>query len=131
MKLLLDTHVFLWHVGGYPQLSAGATALLVDPSNELFLSAATLWEIAIKSGLKKLVLSAPYQAFMTRAISGYGLAVLPVTLEDCAAYEQLPFPDSRHRDPFDRMIVVHALRHGYSVVSADAALDGYGPTRLW
>ena len=53
MKLLLDTHVFLWHVGGDPQLSAGATALLTDPANELFLSAATLWEIAIKSGLQK------------------------------------------------------------------------------
>lgn len=131
MKLLLDTHVFLWHAGGDPQLSADATALLIDPANELFLSAATLWEIAIKSGLKKLILSAPYLAFMTRAIAGYGLTVLPVTIEDCAVYEQLPFPDSRHRDPFDRMIVMHALRHGFSVVSADAALDGYGLTRLW
>lgn len=131
MKLLLDTHAFLWHVGGDPQLSADATAMLTDPANELFLSAATLWEIAIKSGLKKLGLSAPYLVFMTRAITSYGLIVLPVTLEDCAAYEQLPFPDARHRDPFDRMIVVHALRHGFSVVSADSALDGYGAMRLW
>lgn len=131
MKLLLDTHAFLWHVGGDPQLSADATALLTDPANELFLSAATLWEIAIKSGLKKLILSAPYLAFMARAIAGYGLIVMPAPLDDCAVYEQLPFPDARLRDPFDRMIVVHALRHGFSVVSADAALDGYGPLRLW
>jgi PIN domain nuclease of toxin-antitoxin system len=100
VRLLLDTHAFLWHADGSPQMSASATALLVDPANELFLSTATVWEIAIKVGLKKLSLSAPYITFMTRAINGYGLTVLPITFDDCAAYEQLPFPDKQHRDPF-------------------------------
>lgn len=131
MKLLLDTHTFLWHAGGDSQMTADAPALLVDPGNELFLSMATLWEIAIKSGLKKLVLSAPYVEFVSRAVTGYGLAIMPMTLDDCAAYEQLPFPASRHRDPFDRMIAVHAMRYGLSVVSADAAFDSYGLTRRW
>jgi PIN domain nuclease of toxin-antitoxin system len=82
-------------------------------------------------GLKKLTLSAPFLTFMTRAITGYGITLLPMTLDDCAAYEQLPFPDPQHRDPFDRMIVVHALGHGLSVVGIDRAFDAYGITRLW
>jgi PIN domain nuclease of toxin-antitoxin system len=131
VKLLLDSHTLLWHANGDPQMSATATALLVDPTNDLFLSMATLWEIAIKVGLKKLALSAPFAAFMTRAITGYGLTVLAVTFDDCVAYEQLPFPDPQHRDPFDRMIIVHARRDGLSVVGRDAAFDSYGITRLW
>ncbi len=131
MKLLLDTHTLLWHADGDPRMSATATALLIDPANALFLSMATVWEIAIKVGLTKLTLSAPYVAFMTRAITGYGLTVLPMTLGDCAAYEQLPFPHQQHRDPFDRMIVIHAIRNGLSVIGVDAAFDPYGISRLW
>jgi PIN domain nuclease of toxin-antitoxin system len=131
VKLLLDTHTFLWHAEGDPRMSAAAIALLIDPANELFLSMASVWEIAIKAGLKKLTLSVPYAAFMTRAITGYGLTVLPMTFDDCAAYEQLPFPDKQHRDPFDRMIVIHAVRNGLSVVGVDEAFDPYGISRLW
>lgn len=86
MKLLLDTHAFLWHADGSPQMSATATALAVDPANELFLSMASVWEIAIKVGMKKLTVSAPYVTFMTRAIAGYGVSVLPVMFDDCIAY---------------------------------------------
>jgi PIN domain nuclease of toxin-antitoxin system len=131
VRLLLDTHAFRWHADGNPQMSTNATALLIDPANELFLSIATVWEIAIKVGLKKLALSAPYVTFMTRAISGYELILLPMSLDDCAAYEQLPFPEKQHRDPFDRMIVIHALRNGLSLVSCDLAFDPYGVSRLW
>lgn len=131
MNLLLDTHTLLWHANGDPQMSANATALLVDPANDLFLSMATVWEIAIKVGLQKLALSSPYVAFITRAIAGYGLTVLPISVADCAAYEQLPFPDPKHRDPFDRMLVVHAVRNGLVVVGLDMAFDSYGITRLW
>jgi len=131
VNLLLDTHTFLWHADGNPLISASATALLIDPANELFLSMATVWEIAIKMGLKKLVLSSPYITFMTRAITGYGLTVLPITFEDCAEYEALPFPDPQHRDPFDRMIVTHAVRNGLSVVGVDVSFDCYAINRLW
>lgn len=131
MKLLLDTHALLWHADSSPNMSAAATTLLIDPANELFLSMASVWEIAIKMGLKKLTMSAPYHTFMTRAISGYGLTVLPMTLDDCTAYEQLPFPNKQRRHPFDRMIVIHALRDGLSLVSSDAAFDSYSVTRLW
>lgn len=131
MRLLLDTHTFLWHSEGNPRMSATATALLVDPANELFLSMASVWEIAIKTGLKKLTLSSPYIQFMTRAMSGYGLSMLPITLDDCAEYEALPFPLPKHRDPFDRLMIVHAKRNGLSIVGADANFDAYGVIRLW
>jgi PIN domain nuclease of toxin-antitoxin system len=131
VRLLLDTHTFLWHADASPQLSPAAATLLTDPNNDLFLSMASPWEIAIKSGLGKLTLSSQYTTFMTTAITGYGITVVPITLDDCTAYEQLPFPDPKHRDPFDRMIVTHAQRNGLSVVGSDAALDAYGIPRLW
>ncbi len=131
MKLLLDTHTFLWHADGSPQMSATATALLVDPTNDLFLSIASLWELAIKSGSKRLTLSRPYADFVPKAIASYGLSVVPVTLDDCMDYEALKFPLQNHRDPFDRLIIVHAQRGGMNVVGVDSEFDAYGITRLW
>jgi PIN domain nuclease of toxin-antitoxin system len=92
---------------------------------------ASIWEISIKVGLKKLGLSVPFATFLATAVSGYGLAVLPITTEDCIHYEALPFPDPQHRDPFDRMIVTHAQRNGLSIVGVDAAFDSYGVGRIW
>ena len=131
MKLLLDTHTLLWHADGNVQMSAHATALVADPANELFLSIASVWEIAIKVGMKKLAISAPFVDFMTRAILGYGIDVLPLTFDDCVAYEQLPFPDKQHRDPFDRMIITQALQGGLSILGVDASFDSYGVVRIW
>jgi PIN domain nuclease of toxin-antitoxin system len=131
MKLLLDSHTLLWHADGSPQISVAATALLVDPANDLFLSMASVWEIAIKVGLKKLALSSPFSQFMAQAIDSYGVSVLPITFEDCVDYEALPFPLPKHRDPFDRLIIAHARRNGMSVVRADVNFDAYGITRLW
>jgi PIN domain nuclease of toxin-antitoxin system len=131
VKLLLDTHTFLWHADGSSQMSANATALVIEPANELFLSMASVWEIAIKLGMKKLTISTSFATFMTRAITGYGVSVLPMTFDDCIAYEQLPFADKQHRDPFDRMIIIHAMRDGLAIVGIDSAFDTYGVTRLW
>jgi len=131
VKLLLETHTLLWHADGDAKMSAAATALLGDPANELYLSMASIWEVAIKVGLKKLTLSAPYVTFMTKAINGYGLIVLPITLDDCVHYEALAFPDPQHRDPFDRIIITHAQRNGLSVVGVDVAFDSYAVPRLW
>ncbi len=83
MNLLLDTYTFLWHADDDARMSVTATALLLDPANQLFLSTASVWENAIKVGLKKLVLSSPYVSFMARAITEYGLIMLDMTLDDC------------------------------------------------
>jgi PIN domain nuclease of toxin-antitoxin system len=131
VKLLLDTHTFLWHAAGDPQMSSTATALLVDPANELFLSMATVWEIAIKTGIGKLTLSGSYASFMAQAIAGYGLSVLPITVDDCVQYEALPFPLKEHRDPFDRIIIIQALRLDLRIVGIDKLFDAYGVIRLW
>ena len=68
---------------------------------------------------------------MAKAITGYGLTVLPITIEDFAHYEALPFPLPKHRDPFDRMIITQTKRNGFPVVGADADFDAYGTNRLW
>lgn len=131
MKLLLDTHTFIWYADGNPNLSPAAGSLLIDPANDLFLSIASAWEIAIKVGLKKLSLSQPFLPFISDAIQSYGIVLLPITLEDCEEYRQLPFPNPNHRDPFDRMIIAQAIRNGFSIVGSDSGFDPYGLTRLW
>ena len=87
---------------------------------------ASVWEIGIKVGLKKMGLSVPFATFLETAVNGYGLIVIPITTDDCISYEGLPFPNPKHRDPFDRMIVIHALRNKLGVVGNDEALDAYG-----
>lgn len=131
MNLLLDTHTLLWLADGDPQLSATAEALILDPANTVYLSIASKWEIAIKSGLKKLNLTGGYTAYVADAVAGYNLTELPIEFLDCVAYESLPFPLARHRDPFDRMLVTQALRLNLSVVGADTSFDAYGVARLW
>lgn len=131
MNLLLDTHTVLWLMEGSADLSATAASLIADPSNRLYLSMASVWEMAIKVGLKKITLSVPFSTFLSTAENGYGLIVLPITTADCVAYESLPFPDPRHRDPFDRMIILHARRDNLSVIGVDPAFDSYGIPRLW
>jgi PIN domain nuclease of toxin-antitoxin system len=131
VRLLLDTHTFLWYSEGSPKLSAPATGLLTDPAHELYLSTASVWELAIKVGLKKLSLSLPFLPFIPNTLLHFGIYLLPISLDDCEGYRQLPFPIPKHRDPFDRMIITHALRNGLSIVGCDVLFDPYGVTRLW
>ena len=128
MRLLLDSHVVIWSVEQAHLLSPAAHAALTDPNNDLLLSAATIWEIAIKVGSGKLNLSLPYRQWMDRAIADLRLTTLPITLEYADAQSGLPH---HHRDPFDRLLVAQTLVERIAVVSADAALDAYGVTRLW
>ncbi len=131
MNLLLDTHTFLWQVEGSPSLSPDAINLITDPANPSYLSMASVWEMAIKVSLNKLALSRPFLPFVADALKLFGVYLLPISLDDCDAYRQLPFSDPKHRDPFDRMLVAQAHSRGLSLVSADAAFDAYGITRLW
>ena len=128
MRLLLDTHTLIWAVDDTSKLSAAADAALRDPANELLLSAASVWEIAIKIGLGKLVLTLPYRQWMNQVITDLGLTLLPITVEYADVQAGLP---THHRDPFDRLIIAQALTDGLSIVSTDAAFDDYGVTRLW
>jgi PIN domain nuclease of toxin-antitoxin system len=101
---------------------------LANPANDVLLSAGTIWEIAIKVGLKKLVLSLPFGVWMAQAISELGLALLPITVECAEVQILLPL---HHRDPFDRLLIAQSKAEGVALVSADAIFDQYGVQRVW
>jgi len=128
MRLLLDTHAFLWFVLDEPQLSATARALIADPSNEIDVSPATYWEIAIKIRLEKYILPDPFQEFMEREIAINRFNILPIEPRHVAPLTTLPL---HHKDPFDRLLVAQAMVEQIPLVSNDSDLDAYPIRRLW
>lgn len=128
MRLLLDSHTLLWSADDPSRLSPAALASLRNPANDLLLSAATVWELAIKVGLGKLTLSMPYRAWMETAITDLHLALVPITVEYADRLATLP---PHHKDPFDRLMIAQALVSGIPIVSADGAFDRYGVVRVW
>lgn len=128
MRLLLDTHAFLWFLLDDPQLSAMAKKLIVDSDNEVEISPASYWEIAIKIALRKYELPEPYETFMGREIATNQFRILHIEPHHVAPLTSLPF---HHRDPFDRLLIAQAMTEGIPIVSNDAALDDYPVTRLW
>jgi PIN domain nuclease of toxin-antitoxin system len=128
MRLLLDTHTWVWFVQNDPQLSNSARELIEDPACQPTLSAASYWELAIKVSIGKISLQMPIDHFFERAIHGNKLAVLPITPVHAALVADLPF---HHRDPFDRMLVAQALVEDIALVSCDSLLDAYGVSRVW
>lgn len=128
MKLLVDAHTLIWAVDDPSKLGPQAVTVLQDPANDLLLSAVTIWEIAIKVGLKKLSLSMPYKQWVTKAMADLGMTVLPITVEYADVQTGLP---NHHRDPFDRMLVAQSQVENIHLVSADPVFDQYGINRLW
>lgn len=128
MRLLLDTHMFLWFLLNDPQLSATARDLIVDPYNAIEVSPATYWEIAIKISLGKYSLPEPYGIFIEREIAINDFRVLPIEPKHTAILTNLPF---HHRDPFDRLLIAQAIVEGIPILSDDEAFDAYPVTRLW
>jgi PIN domain nuclease of toxin-antitoxin system len=127
VKLLLDTHAFLWFAAGDRRLSRRARAAMEADNAELFVSAASIWEIAIKASLGRLTLPVPVDAYVAEKISeGYRMA--PVTWAHTAAVQQLPF---YHRDPFDRLLVAHARAERYTIVTRDRVFRKYGVDVVW
>ena len=127
MKLLLDTHTFLWFIDDSPQLSQQGKALL-EADNELLLSIASLWEIAIKLRLGKLTVGTPIEVLMTEQLTRNDIDVLPITVAHLVAVSTLPL---HHRDPFDRLLIAQAMVTQMPIVSADPAFDAYPVQRLW
>lgn len=128
MRVLLDSHSLIWYVDQDQLLTAPAHAAVTNPANGLLLSAATIWEIGIKVGLKKLSLSMPYRQWMSKAIADLGLVLLPITVEYVDVQAGLP---RHHGDPFDRLLAAQAQVENVSIVSADAIFDQYGIKRIW
>ena len=128
MRLLLDTHSFLWFILDDPQLSSFARGLIEDPTNAISISPASYWEIAIKIKLGKYALPQPYEQFIGMQLTANGFEILHIEPKHTALLTTLPL---HHRDPFDRLIVAQALKEGISVVSIDSQLDAYGVKRMW
>lgn len=122
MRLLLDTHVFLWYITADPRLSVVFRLAVQDQGNEVYLSAASVWEAVIKRGLGKLPLPAPPAEYLPRQRDAHGIAPLPI---DETAMTHLASLPTLHRDPFDRILVAQALQHGMTIVTADAEVAAY------
>lgn len=127
MKLLLDTHLLLWAAGRSDRLSADARALIQAEENELFFSAASLWEIVIKRGLGRGDFKVDAR-LLRRGLLDNGYSELPIGSEHVVAIEGLP---PIHKDPFDRILLAQAQIEGITLVTADSTLAQYpGPVRL-
>lgn len=128
MKLLLDTHTFIWWDSAPAKLSAPALGYCRDPANQLILSVASLWEIQIKQQLGKLDLRLPLAEIVAHQRETNGLAVLPIGQEHVLALETLP---SHHKDPFDRLLMAQAVVEGAALVSGDPVLKAYPVDIRW
>lgn len=128
MRLLLDTHAFLWWLAGDEALSAAARTAIADDGNDILVSAASTWEIATKHRLGKLPGVAAIVSDLETAIAGQGFIGLPIGVRHGQAGGALPGP---HRDPFDRMLIAQAMVENLALVSNETRFDNYGVRRIW
>jgi PIN domain nuclease of toxin-antitoxin system len=128
VKLLLDTHTFIWWDSEPAKLSATALALCSDPANELILSVTSLWEMQIKHTLGKLSLRLALSDIVTHQQATNGVIVLPILPIHIFALDGLP---TSHKDPFDRLLVAQANSEGATLVSADAIFATYPVRTAW
>jgi PIN domain nuclease of toxin-antitoxin system len=128
MDLLLDTHALVWWLAGDERLSGPARAAVADAANKVFVSAASLWEIATKYRLGKMPGVAGMMADLEAVVLARGFTGLPVSLRHGQMAGALA---GSHRDPFDRMLVAQALAEGLALVSNEVVFDGFGVGRVW
>ena len=127
MRVLLDTHAFLWFVADDPRLSARARTAIAG-ADDAFLSIASCWELAIKVSLGKLTLTTRLERFLPEQLAINQFQVLPIDLDDAMGAAALPW---HHRDPFDRLLAVQARQDRLTIVSADPIFRKYGVKRVW
>ena len=128
MRVLLDTHTFLWWMDDNVSLSATARGLIADEDNDVLVSAASAWEIATKYRLGKLPEAEAVATNVAVRIADEGFESMAISVADAERAGRLP---GHHRDPFDRMLIAQALGHDLAIVSVDAEFDRYGVNRLW
>ncbi|MYD52638.1 MAG: type II toxin-antitoxin system VapC family toxin [Dehalococcoidia bacterium] len=128
MRLLLDTHAFIWWFAGSEQLPQSARRLIEADDNDVLISAASAWEIATKHRKGKLPEADPLVRDMTGAIADQDFEELSVTVDDAARAGALPGP---LRDPFDRMLIAQALSRNLVLISNESLFDRYDVRRLW
>ncbi len=128
MKLLLDTHAFLWFVAGDDALSSRGRLAIEDLENHKLVSMVSLWEIAIKNSIGKLALEKPFEQLIPEQLQAGGFEILGISIGHLTKLAQLPL---HHRDPFDRLLVAQCLAENLALLSGDGVLDANGIQRLW
>ena len=127
MTYLLDTHAFVWMAEGDRRLNSDVRSMIADKGNEVLLSIASLWEIAIKVSIGKLELAAGFSDLVESADSER-YSLFPIDTASVTMVTTLPL---HHRDPFDRLLAATALQHDVALISADSVFDLYGVKRVW
>jgi PIN domain nuclease of toxin-antitoxin system len=122
MKLLLDTHIFLGYISGDPQLPVNHREAIQDPSNSVFLSAASVWEAVIKNSLGNLPLPESPSTYLPKQRQAHGISSLPI---EEPIFEHLSVLPQLHRDLFDRILISQALFHGLTLASVDRLVRAY------
>ena len=122
MRLLLNTHVFLWYISGDSRVDASHQRTLRDPANDVFLSVVFVWEACVKHALGKLPLPASPTAYLPAQRVRHAIETLPLDEASVAQLANLP---DLHRDPFDRMLICQAREHGLTLMTADKAVEHY------
>ena len=128
MRVLIDTHVFLWWVEGDRRLPTRARTALADPDNECLFSLASVWELAIKSALGKIKLALPVRRYVVENAAANGFRMLDIGLAHVGRVESLA---KHHGDPFDRLLVAQSLEDSLPIVTADPIFRKYGVRRIW
>ena len=128
MRVLLDTHAFLWWLVDSARLSRVAYRAIADEGHAILVSAASAWEITTKHRLGRLPEGATAALDVAASIASQGFEGLAISVADAEHAGRLPGP---HRDPFDRMLIAQAQGHSLAIVSVDAAFDSYAVQRLW
>ena len=130
MRILLDTNAVIWYALNEPRLTYAARALIEAPGNEILVSPASFWEIAIKFSIGKLALHQSYKSFLDLCLGPHGFRFLPIEPAHLTRIAALPFPPG-HKDPFDRLLIAQAIVEGVPIIGADAAFDAYPVRRVW
>lgn len=128
MRVLLVTHVFLWWVEGDRELPARARKVISDPASECLFSLASVWELAIKSSLGKLVLATPVQRYVVEHLAATAFTLLEIAFSCVGRVESLP---RHHGDPFDRLLIAQEAEEDLPIVTADPVFRRYGTKRIW
>ncbi len=128
MKILLDTCTFLWIISGSPDLSDNARKIFTDPSNEVYLSAASAWEIIVKHRLGKLPLPDPADRFIKKWRIAHDIAPLPIDEDAVLQLSRLP---DYHKDPFDRILICQAVAGSMVILTPDQHINKYPVRTEW
>ncbi|MCT7984636.1 type II toxin-antitoxin system VapC family toxin [Laspinema sp. A4] len=128
MRLLLDTHTFIWFVIGDPRIRPDLRERIANENNQKLLSKASVWEVAIKQSTGKLNFARPFRDVIEQQLATNGIDLLDISLAHIEIVASLPM---HHRDPFDRLIIAQGIVEQIPIISADTIFDAYPIQRIW